>query len=229
MANKEKIALLLRDIETLQSLVVGMQDAEIYPASFFEQTFGIGYRLLQDLHAIEAEQLEELLRQMEAHQALIQSVPISHKQDFPMVSVSEEPIIAETPAIPAVEAETETEEVIEALQPEEEPILDTTTDLQPEEESSPVVVERNANLSVSDLIEKKNLSDFRKAFSLNDRFRFKRELFAGNEELMNQTIGELNMLTSYPESWSYIQAHFQWNPEDEAVADFIKLLEKRFL
>ena len=79
------------------------------------------------------------------------------------------------------------------------------------------------------MIERKNLADFRKAFSLNDRFRFRRELFGGNEEQMNQVISDLNGLHSLNESLAYLQNRLQWNPDEAAVADFIHLLEKRFL
>ncbi|MBR2497715.1 MAG: hypothetical protein IKB63_05135, partial [Parabacteroides sp.] len=84
-------------------------------------------------------------------------------------------------------------------------------------------------LFLNDLLEKNNLSDFRKAFSLNDRFRFRRELFGGDEERMNKAIHELNNLHSYEDSMAYLNNELKWNIEDEAVADFIKLLEKRFL
>ena len=39
MANKEKIDYLLLDIRELETLVAGMRDAEVYPVSFFGQTF----------------------------------------------------------------------------------------------------------------------------------------------------------------------------------------------
>ena len=85
------------------------------------------------------------------------------------------------------------------------------------------------SISLNDILEKKNLSDFRKAFSLNDRFRFRRELFGGNEEKMNKAISDLNDLSSYEESVTYLNKVLNWNIEDASVADFIKLLEKRFL
>ena len=49
MANKEKIDYLLLDIKELETLIAGMRDAEVYPVSFFSQTFnlthkGKGYR-----------------------------------------------------------------------------------------------------------------------------------------------------------------------------------------
>jgi hypothetical protein len=78
------------------------------------------------------------------------------------------------------------------------------------------------------VIQKKFLADFRKAFSLNDRFRFRRELFGGDEGRMNEAISDLNELQSFEESITYLDKKLKWNVEDEAVADFIKLLEKRF-
>ena len=83
--------------------------------------------------------------------------------------------------------------------------------------------------ALTKLMEKKNFSDFRKAFSLNDRFRFRRELFGGDEARMNKVINDLNDLHSYEDSVTYLNNELKWNIEDEAVADFIKLLEKRFL
>ena len=82
--------------------------------------------------------------------------------------------------------------------------------------------------SLNDLLERKNLSDFRKAFSLNDRFRFRRELFGGSEELMNQVIADLNEIKSYEASVTYLQNVLNGKGEETAVADFLQLIEKRF-
>ena len=53
MANKEKIDYLLLDIRELETLVAGMRDAEVYPVSFFGQTFDLTHKILKDLHALE--------------------------------------------------------------------------------------------------------------------------------------------------------------------------------
>ena len=97
------------------------------------------------------------------------------------------------------------------------------------ETSGKVIPAERPGLFLNDLLEKKNFSDFRKAFSLNDRFRFRRELFGGDEAQMNKVINDLNDLHSYEDSVTYLNNELKWNIEDEAVADFIKLLEKRFL
>lgn len=84
------------------------------------------------------------------------------------------------------------------------------------------------SVSLNEVLEKKNLSDFRKAFSLNDRFRFRRELFGGDEEKMNRAIRDLNELHTFEDSIAYLHNDLKWNVDDAAVAGFIQLLEKRF-
>lgn len=90
-------------------------------------------------------------------------------------------------------------------------------------------VPSKSNISLHDILEKKNLSDFRKAFSLNDRFRFKRELFKGDENLMNQVISTLNEIHTLQDSLEYVKTQLRWDMNDETVQDFIKLLDKRFI
>lgn len=209
MANKEKIDYLLLDIRELETLVAGMRDAEVYPVSFFGQTFDLTHKILKDLHALETAQIEMLRKQMEEHQALIQSIPPSVAT--PVQTVQEASITAPAP-IPA-----KPEPVI---QEQETPAV---------EASGKVIPAERPGLFLNDLLEKKNFSDFRKAFSLNDRFRFRRELFGGDEARMNKVINDLNDLHSYEDSVTYLNNELKWNIEDEAVADFIKLLEKRFL
>ena len=198
MANKEKIDYLLLDIQKLETMVAKTRDAEIYPVSFFNQSFELAHNILKGLHALETLQIEQLRKQMEEHQMLIDSIP-----DIVTSSIQTEVVMPPSSV-----------EVVSATQSEktEKPISNERT-----------------GLFLNDLLEKNNLSDFRKAFSLNDRFRFRRELFGGDEERMNKAINELNELHSYEDSISYLNDELKWNIEDEAVADFIKLLEKRFL
>jgi hypothetical protein len=81
---------------------------------------------------------------------------------------------------------------------------------------------------LNEIIEKKALADIRRSLSLNDRFRYRRELFGGSDEQMNSALERLNAFTSADESISYIKNTLGWNTEDEAAAEFIKLIEKRF-
>jgi hypothetical protein len=83
--------------------------------------------------------------------------------------------------------------------------------------------------SLNDVIEKSKLSDLRKAFNLNDRFRYQRELFGGKEDAMSKVITELNGHHSLKESLTYLKEKLGWDVGDPTVNDFIKKLEIRFL
>lgn len=232
MANKEKIDYLLLDIQRLETLIAGMRDAEIYPAAFFGQTFDLTHKILKDLHALESSQLEMLRKQLEEHQALLQSIPPSIAVPMP-----EPPVVTPEPA-----KEISIEVPMQEIAQEEPIVIIPEIKQEPEERPEPEVIERpitepvltppsteRSGLFLNDLLEKRHLSDFRKALNLNDRFRFRRELFGGDEERMNKAMNDLNNLHSYEDSVSYLNNVLKWNIEDEAVSDFIKLLEKRFL
>ena len=230
MANKEKIDYLLIDIRELEKLVAGMRDAEIYPASFFNQTFQLTHKVLKELHTLEEFQLEALRKQMEEHQRLIDSIPVSKPLQMPEVQPA--PEVSPTIEVvqvqePVVEEPIVVEPIVEKVIPEEK-IVQETIPLKEIEIPHKTILAYNSSISLNDILEKKNLSDFRKAFSLNDRFRFRRELFGGNEEKMNKAISDLNDLSSYEESVTYLKKVLKWNIEDASVAYFIKLLEKRF-
>lgn len=204
MGNKEKIDYLLLDIRELEKLVAGMRDAEVYPVSFFSQTFDLTHKILNDLHVLENDQLETLRKQMEEHQALINAIPHTKAQEHPvMPEIIKEEIHAAEPVIAP------------------EPIA-----------IKPIPVETTAErhtVSIHEVLEKQNLSDLRKAFSLNDKFYFRKELFNGDEAKMSKVLSDLNDIHSYEESVAYLNEKLNWNIEDPTVSEFLKLMEKRFL
>ena len=81
--------------------------------------------------------------------------------------------------------------------------------------------------SLADVLERKQLTDLRKAFSLNDRFRYRKELFDGDEARMNAVLDDLNRLDSHDKILEYIHEILDDKKDNPALADFIKLLEKR--
>lgn len=73
------------------------------------------------------------------------------------------------------------------------------------------------------------LKDVRKLMSLNDKFRFKRELFVNSDEVMNNTLEALNEISSFEESVAFLQDQFGWDIENnEPAAEFFEVVEKRF-
>ena len=236
MGDKEKMDYLLVDIRELEKLVASMRDAEIYPVSFFSQAYTTTQKIVDNLQSIEADQLALFKEQMEKHRALIkkaerleaeaalvtqmqeQESNYEPVQEMELPSVEELNEEVESVATPAAAKITEKKTVSEPATSLSSTSSHTTT----LEQSLP------HSISLNEVIQKKFLADFRKAFSLNDRFRFRRELFGGDEGRMNEAISDLNELQSFEESITYLDKKLKWNVEDEAVADFIKLLEKRF-
>ncbi|MDL2208178.1 hypothetical protein LJB97_00990 [Parabacteroides sp. OttesenSCG-928-O15] len=218
MANKVRIDYLLLDIRELEKKVAGMREAEVYPVSFFSQSFEIAHKILTDLHNLEAEQLELLSHQMEMHRLRMQSV--LHSTSRPHVSMPVEEI-TET----AHEAKDETADPSFLPHPEE---YDVMAEEEVEAREEALEKERTA-VYLNDLLGKKNLADLKKAFSLNDHFRFRRELFGGDDLKMSLAIADLNKLKTYEDSVLYLQEQLMWDVEAPIVAEFLSIIEKRFL
>ena len=236
MGDKEKMDYLLVDIRELEKLVASMRDAEIYPVSFFSQAYTTTQKIVDNLQSIEADQLALFKEQMEKHRALIKKAERLEAEAALATQIQEqesnyEPV--QEMELPSVEELNEEEESVatpaEATVAAEKTVSEPAVSLS-SASSHTTTLEQSLphSISLNEVIQKKFLADFRKAFSLNDRFRFRRELFGGDEGRMNEAISDLNELQSFEESITYLDKKLKWNVEDEAVADFIKLLEKRF-
>ena len=123
--------------------------------------------------------------------------------------------------------EPEVEPVIE-LEPVVEPIVEPAP--QPEIKAEPVAAPQPAPRPVPQQTSLFGaaVEDIRQAISLGDRFLFQRELFAGNGELMQKTLDELNSLGSLSEAMEYIADTFEWDKESTAVQLFENVLKRRF-
>ena len=236
MGDKEKMDYLLVDIRELEKLVASMRDAEIYPVSFFSQAYTTTQKIVDNLQSIEADQLALFKEQMEKHRALIKKAERLEAEAALVTQMQEQEFTYEPVQemeLPSVEELNEEKESVAT--PAEVTVVAEKTVSEPaasifSASSHATTLEQSLphSISLNEVIQKKFLADFRKAFSLNDRFRFRRELFGGDEGRMNEAISDLNELQSFEESITYLDKKLKWNVEDEAVADFIKLLEKRF-
>ena len=90
------------------------------------------------------------------------------------------------------------------------------------------IVKSQETNSVASALSNKKVSELKKAISLGDRFRFQRELFSGNVDLMTQTLAHLDEIESYDAALEYLQQQFQWDYDAESVTDFLAILNRRF-
>ena len=190
----------------------------------------IGKRL-----ALQQEQLDLLLRtcESESHQP---AAPLAEETEKEVEAEPQPTLLIEQEQGPIIEESKPIEEEVKPIAEEAKPVSAAPTPAAEEAKpavshketpAEPAVAKPQPN-SLNDLLERQHLSDFRKAFSLNDRFRFRRELFSGSETLMNQVIADLNEIKSYEESIAYINKVLHGSVEEEAMADFLQLIEKRF-
>lgn len=69
--------------------------------------------------------------------------------------------------------------------------------------------------------------DLRKAFTINDRFRFRRELFAGDDAALVNAIDRLSSMNSIAEADAYL-ASMPWESDSEAVGEFMAIISNHF-
>lgn len=65
-------------------------------------------------------------------------------------------------------------------------------------------------------------------FSINDRFRFIRTLFAGKADDFNGALAEVAALDSYEEAENFFFDEFEWQPEDAEVESFLNVIKTYF-
>lgn len=157
-----------------------------------------------------------------------------------------EPVSAAEEAAAAEEEEEEEEEEIVVGNPEkdEEPVIVPEAPEMPESEQlelPEVTVEPAQSAEVSMKIETntastpilaeriKTAGDLRRSISLNDSFRFSRELFGGSMEQMNHVLQQIGEMHSLDAALVFLSSKIKVEEENEAKADLVELLKKYFI
>ncbi|MEY8529824.1 hypothetical protein [Bacteroides xylanisolvens] len=134
----------------------------------------------------------------------LESVVVKEDEEGEIIVAEEKPVVAVTEEGKKEEPTIVEEPVVEAVVKEEEP--------------KSVVLGESLKLSAG----------LRHAISLNDSFRFSRELFGGNTDLMNRVIEQISVMSSYKTAVAFLSSKVELNEEKEAVNDFLELLKKFF-
>ena len=146
--------------------------------------------------------------------------------DIVQTPVAEEPIAEPIPVVEEPTAETEPEPVVEL--PIVEPVVEPAPAPAPEPAPAPAPQPAPRPVPQQTSLFGTAVEDIRQAISLGDRFLFQRELFAGNGELMQKTLDEINTLSSLGEAMDYVRDNFDWDKDSTAVQLFENVLKRRF-
>ena len=144
-----------------------------------------------------------------------------------------------------VSAEEEEEEIVVGNpEKDEEPVIVPEAPEMPESEQlelPEVTVEPAQSAKVSMKIETntastpilaeriKTAGDLRRSISLNDSFRFSRELFGGSMEQMNHVLQQIGEMHSLDAALVFLSSKIKVEEENEAKADLVELLKKYFI
>lgn len=169
-----------------------------------------------------AEEEDEVAGSEEDSPVIIQSlesVVVKEDEEGEAIVAEEKPVVIAAAAETAAEAAAAAEEEEEGKKEEpaivEEPVVETVVK---EEEPKSAVLGESLKLSAG----------LRHAISLNDSFRFSRELFGGDTDLMNRVIEQISVMSSYKTAVAFLSSKVELNEEKEAVNDFLELLKKYF-
>lgn len=167
-----------------------------------------------------AEEEDEVAGSEEDSPVIIQSlesVVVKEDEEGEAIVAEEKPVVIAAAAETAAAAEEEEEEEGKKEEPAivEEPVVETVVK---EEEPKSAVLGESLKLSAG----------LRHAISLNDSFRFSRELFGGDTDLMNRVIEQISVMSSYKTAVAFLSSKVELNEEKEAVNDFLELLKKFF-
>ena len=166
-------------------------------------------------------------------------------------SVSEEPVMEETPIIEDVQEEEEQEvvedtttndegssqeNIEEQAQPEAETAEETSSiEEEPSESERSIndqLESQSEENSVANQLGSQPIASLSQAIGINERFLFTKELFNNDSQAYVAAIEKLNNFETLEEARSYInsdlKSNYTWDEESEAVSSLINLVEKRY-
>ena len=138
--------------------------------------------------------------------------------DALLLQLDEVPAVAESAEIPSMVAEQVKEIPSVVAEPAKEAPAAVVPEVpQASAPVAPILAERI-----------KPAIHLRQAISLNDSFRFTRELFGGDQSRMNEVVRRLGDASSLEEAMRLLSSEIAVDEENGATADFIELLKKYF-
>lgn len=120
--------------------------------------------------------------------------------------------------------------VTEPVEPIAEPVLPVVEEVSPVIVTPIQAVEEKTGLTPAPILGEriKTAVDLCRSISLNDSFRFSRELFDGDTGQMNRVLQQIGEMSTYAAAVSFLASKIEVDEENEAMADLLELLKKYF-
>lgn len=114
-------------------------------------------------------------------------------------------------------------------------VADETEDVEAEDniEEEPEANEKASDdsepLRLDEKLQRSRSKDLKSAFSLNDTFRFRRELFGNSAAEMTDAIHMVEAMHSFDEAEDYFYGDLGWDRESDDVKEFMAIIKNHFL
>ncbi len=117
-------------------------------------------------------------------------------------------------------------------------VADETEDVEAEDNEDNIEEETDANEKASDdseplrldeKLQRSRSKDLKSAFSLNDTFRFRRELFGNSAAEMTDALHMVEAMHSFDEAEDYFYGDLGWDRESDDVKEFMAIIKNHFL
>ena len=186
-----------------------------------EETPSIVFERIRN-HARTIHEMVSLLEEPASHEPEVRQEPQKFTTSEP---IAEPPAFNPQPDKPvAYTTDTVTEDDDRPLlSPEDEPKEVFTFNVPADNSDIP-----SSGMSVEEKLQRSLSKDLRKAFSVNDRFRFKRELFGNSEAEFVDAINMIESMHSYSEATDYFLGDLGWDEDVAEVAEFLNIVRHHF-
>ena len=129
--------------------------------------------------------------------------------------LDDEPTAEPTAETPNVADETEDVEAEDNIEEEPEANEKASDDSEP--------------LRLDEKLQRSRSKDLKSAFSLNDTFRFRRELFGNSAAEMTDALHVVEAMHSFDEAEDYFYGDLGWDRESDDVKEFMAIIKNHFL
>lgn len=188
-------------------------------------------QLSEEISAVPVEASPSPVAEAESEAPIVEEqAPVIEEVECPVI---EEKVVEENEATAPGEDEPvivqEPQTVVEETVIEEPVVEDEMEEKEAEDESEDdesLLIEEPKAAVLGESI--KMAAGLRHSISLNDSFRFSREIFGGDLELMNRVIEQISVMSSYKTAVAFLASKVSVNEENEAMTDFLELLKKYF-
>lgn len=125
---------------------------------------------------------------------------------------------------PTAEPDAETPNVADETE-----AVEAEDNIKEEAEANEKASDDSEPLRLDEKLQRSRSKDLKSAFSLNDTFRFRRELFGNSAAEMTDALHMVEAMHSFDEAEDYFYGDLGWDRESDDVKEFMAIIKNHFL